>query len=366
MNKNNVGCISYDKSRDAYRVALVDNTGKRIFKRFKTQQAAEEWLTTTRADMFRGEYIPENTLTLGAWILEYLDTYKKPKVRPSTLARYYSTLRQLEPIANIQLKDLTAMRIQKFYNTLDTSSSDRAKVHKLIKAALKKAVALGTMKDIMQAVEPISEKRKEIEIFQPAEITQMLEWVRKSKYYQRYYLFIKLAVSTGARLGELLALRTSRVHYDYIRIDYNAHDTNGKIYLNEPKTDNGIRNVTISHELAQELIEYADGGEFVFHTRLGGVWNTHNVERAWRNILDYTGLPRKHFHALRHTHATQLLVNNVPLLEVSKRLGHSKPSITLDLYGHSIPGYDKQIPEKVNAIFSFESGHTLGTLEVKK
>lgn len=349
---NGEGTVYYEKERNAFRVGIIDTTGKRITKRFKTKEAAEEWLLTTRADMHRGEYIPENTLAVGAWVMEYIDTYKKPKVRPSTLERYYCTMRQLAPIANIPLKDLTAITIQRFYNTLTTSTSDRAKVHKLLNAALKKAVALGTMKDITQAVEPISEKRREIEIFDLDEITKLLEWVQNSKYYQRYYLFLKLAVSTGARLGELLALRTSRVHTNYIRIDLNAHAVNGRVHINEPKTDNGIRNVTIPYELSQELIQYAAGGEYVFHNRFGGTWNTHNVERAWRSILDGAGIPRKHFHALRHTHATQLLANNVPLIEVSKRLGHSKPSITLDLYGHSIPGYDETIPEKVQNIFS--------------
>lgn len=365
---NGEGSISYDKSRDAYRVAVHDSTGKRIFKRFKTREAAEEWLLTTRADIVRGDYVPENTLTVGAWVLEYLDTYKRPKVRPSTLARYYTTLRQLEPIADVQLKDLTALSVQRFYNSLppEKSSSDKAKVHKLLKAALNKAVALGTMKDIMAAVEAVNEKRGEIEIFTLEELHKLLDWIATSQYYQRYYLFVKLAIASGARLGELLALRTSRVHDDYIRIDSSAHDTNGTLYINEPKTANGIRSVTIPAELAAALKEYADGAEYVFHNRFGRVWSTHNVERAWRNILDNAEIPRRHFHALRHTHATQLLANHVPLIEVSRRLGHSKPSITLDLYGHAIPGYDKQIPGKVEAIFGLNGGHSLGTTQGKK
>lgn len=361
------GSVSYEKSRNSYRAFLVVAEGKRITKRFKTKEAAEEWLVTTRADMLRGDYVPESTLTVGAWVLEYLETYKRPKVRPSTLARYYSTMRQLEPIADVQLKDLTALGVQRFYNSLppEQSSSSKAKVHKLLKAAMKKAVALGTMKNIMEAVEGISEKHREIEIFELEEIHKILNWVATSRYYQRYYLFIKLAIASGARLSELLALRTSRVYNDYIRIDLKAHDTNGKIYIGEPKTVNGIRNVTIPRELCDALREYADGGEYVFHTRTGGVWNTHNVERAWRAILDKAEVQRKHFHALRHTHATQLLANYVPLIEVSRRLGHSKPSITLDLYGHAIPGYDKKIPEKVQAIFNFD-GCNVGAMLLKK
>lgn len=51
----------------------------------------------------------------------------------------------------------------------------------------------------------------------------------------------------------------------------------------------------------------------------------------------------KKFHALRHTHATMLLASGAPLIDVSRRLGHAKPSITLDLYGHAMPGKDKEL-----------------------
>ena len=67
------------------------------------------------------------------------------------------------------------------------------------------------------------------------------------------------------------------------------------------------------------------------------------MERAWERILKEAKIEHKKFHALRHTHATQLLAAGVPLLEVAKRLGHSSPAITLKLYAHAIPNYDHQI-----------------------
>lgn len=71
-----------------------------------------------------------------------------------------------------------------------------------------------------------------------------------------------------------------------------------------------------------------------------------------KSILLLASVPHKKFHVLRHTHATQLLANGVPLLEVSKRLGHSRASHTLDLYGHAIPGYDASLPNKISKIFN--------------
>lgn len=59
----------------------------------------------------------------------------------------------------------------------------------------------------------------------------------------------------------------------------------------------------------------------------------------------------KKFHALRHTHATMLLASGEPVIDVSRRLGHSKPSITLDVYGHAIPGHDQKIADKISGLY---------------
>ena len=56
------------------------------------------------------------------------------------------------------------------------------------------------------------------------------------------------------------------------------------------------------------------------------------------------------FHCLRHTHATQLLRNGVPVHIVSARLGHAKPSITLDIYCHLLGGEDNDAAREAEAI----------------
>lgn len=62
----------------------------------------------------------------------------------------------------------------------------------------------------------------------------------------------------------------------------------------------------------------------------------------------------KKFHALRHTHATDLLAGGENIMEVTRRLGHSKASTTLDLYGHAIPGNDVKVAQKVAKLYKFE------------
>ena len=65
-------------------------------------------------------------------------------------------------------------------------------------------------------------------------------------------------------------------------------------------------------------------------------------------MLRDAGLPKIRFHDLRHTSASLMLNHGVPLIVVCRRLGHSKPSITLDVYGHLIPGTQLEAAEKID------------------
>jgi integrase len=67
-----------------------------------------------------------------------------------------------------------------------------------------------------------------------------------------------------------------------------------------------------------------------------------NIRRAFRKLLAASGFPKIRFHDLRHTAASLMLNHGIPVLIVSKRLGHSKPSITLDVYGHLLPSKQEE------------------------
>jgi integrase len=76
----------------------------------------------------------------------------------------------------------------------------------------------------------------------------------------------------------------------------------------------------------------------IFPSTIGTPMEPRNLYRRYKKLLQKAGLPDIRFHDLRHTAATLMLLNGIPLLVVSRRLGHSKPSVTLDIYGHAIPG----------------------------
>ncbi|MBP5199880.1 MAG: tyrosine-type recombinase/integrase [Schwartzia sp.] len=78
-----------------------------------------------------------------------------------------------------------------------------------------------------------------------------------------------------------------------------------------------------------------------------------NMERAWRIIVEATEVPYRNFHILRHTNATDLLAKGISIVEVARRLGHSRISHTLELYGHAIPPYGPTIVRQIEALYTF-------------
>jgi integrase len=78
----------------------------------------------------------------------------------------------------------------------------------------------------------------------------------------------------------------------------------------------------------------------------------NNVSVAWRAFAKGIGLPDVRFHALRHTHASQLIDAGVDIVSISKRLGHAKPDITLKVYAHLFRNDDGKCAAAINAAMS--------------
>ena len=150
-----------------------------------------------------------------------------------------------------------------------------------------------------------------------------------------------LALATGMRRGELLALRWSEVDLDggVVTVERSVEETGTSLTIKPPKTEAGNRAITIpanavtmlrAHRAEQMRLRLAlgQGGApvLVFSTIDGKMFFPDDFSKTWQRIVTARKLPKVTFHALRHTHASILLAQGVPVLTVSKRLGHSKAS----------------------------------------
>lgn len=189
---------------------------------------------------------------------------------------------------------------------------------------------------------------------------------------------VRLALNTGARRGELLALDWSCVHFgevDWIDIKKSLSATEG---IKEPKTKCSIGGVSIDEETAEHLkrlrriqdehmpdflTSRPDEERPVFCDDRGGYYDPNHFSRWWRQFRDDAGFPDLRFHELRHTVATQL-ANSRELspLQVQKRLRHAKLSTTAS-YVHNDEGID---PEAANAMASICRNKKGGTAVILK
>ena len=174
----------------------------------------------------------------------------------------------------------------------------------------------------------------------------------------RYYPLFLCAVRTGLRMGELLALQWSDLDWQGRFIEVRRNYTHFQITT--PKSGES-RRVDMSKELTQTLKDLllerqidagATGTEvplWVFPSETGGLLHPHNIrDRVFYGLLKKAGLRKVRFHDLRHTFASLLLQNGESPVYVKEQMGHSSIQVTVDLYGHLIPGGNKQAVDRLD------------------
>ncbi len=151
--------------------------------------------------------------------------------------------------------------------------------------------------------------------------------------YTHYGDLIRFAVYTGLRWGEIIALTPDDVDHELGLVDVNKAWCAVSKRLKGPKSLSSIREVVV-HPDGMPALERAwySSGEFMFEKRGGGRLEQGNFyTNVWSGARKRAGLTWR-FHDLRHTYATLLIKSGLDQLSVSAMLGHSKPSVTYDIY----------------------------------
>ena len=349
---NNEGTI-YQRKNGRW-VAQVRIEGRRLSKSFSTQKEARRWIREMQDQI-------ENGLSADGFKMTVHDLFKmwlesiQGSVRPRTLDQYQGVVRNhLEPVlGEIKLRELQPYQIQQLYNSLlaeGKSNRTVQLVHSVIHRALVVGQQLGLVgRNPASAVTPPKVPQKEMQVLDDNQARQLLIAAQGDRYEAMYYL----AITTGLRQGELLGLKWDDIDFSsgILQVKRQLQRVPGKgVRLSEPKTKAGRRqiqlgpesvNQLITHRKRQDIEREGDRWEehgLIFPSSVGTPTGQRNLIRSYKRLLKKAGLPNIRFHDLRHTAATLMLLNGIPLIVVSRRLGHSKPSVTLDIYGHYLPG----------------------------
>jgi len=246
--------------------------------------------------------------------------------------------------------------------------------HMVIHKALGSAVEWGlVIRNVADAVRPPKAQRIEMQTWSENEIVQFLEAAKTTPYYELFYL----ALFTGIRRSELLALRWQDIDFIYsqIYVSRSLHVLkDSKVVFRSPKTATGRRTIALSPSAILLLRDYREKKEaeslllgkpvsdddLVFST-LGKHLLPNTVTHAWSKLVHHIGLKTIRLHDARHTHASIMLKQGIHPKIVQERLGHSSIQITLDTYSHVAPGLQEAAANRFDDILRIK--HNENTAE---
>ncbi len=363
---NNEGCIYQRK--DGRWCAQVSLSGRRITKYAKTQRECREWVKQTLDKIEYGLTFEGTQLTLEHFTESWLSG-KEISRRPGTVRSYRRMAEKdiLPVLGKMRMQNIQPSHIKQLYALMSADGKGARTiqlVHIVLHGAFKQAVKEGLIgRSPMDAVERPRVETAEYQILTEEQARQFLIAATGSPYETLFYL----ALTTGMRKGELLGLKWSDLDREkgilLVQRQLQQVGWSGA-FLVPPKTKAGHRQIKLG-EVAlakldahrqQQVLQRAAAGDrwqengMTFTSGIGTYLDQSKVSREFKRLLKQAGLPDIRFHDLRHTSISILLESGTPVNTVQRRAGHSKPSVTTDIYGHVMARSQDEAAQKIEEI----------------
>jgi integrase len=379
-----------------------------------TKDEARKELREIEAKIERRTFLHEKKAPLFSAVKTEWLKYKKQFLRETTYETYEANLRNyFDSLNGLRINQITIATIEKFIAELQNKALSTKATRKpgYIPTGKEKKISLNTMRKIIvtlnqvmayavrhrlidynpvrDAERPRSQgkevQEKAISILTPKQIRNFLEAVTD----ERYHTLFLTAIMTGARQGEILGLKWSDIDFSKKQISINRTFNMGRFFT--PKTKGSIRQIDLAPMAVRALAAWklfstikekekreekqsengieenaAENRNLVFPNEAGGPMNYSNmVQRHFRKALKDAGIPQIRFHDLRHTYASLLLAQGENVKYVQTQLGHSSPTVTLNVYAHLMKKENQEAACRLeNTIFQ-ATGHNLVTNEEK-
>lgn len=296
-------------------------------------------------------------ISLAEFCVQYLDI-KKDSFSPATLDFYKNIIDRfiIPSMGHLKVQSIKPAHVQAFIKQLSSVTRSERNGHQnengkklsastirryltVLQSILKQAVKLDIIPlnpanaDKLTLPKAVTPK---IEIFNKQEAAEMLSFLEKEEL--QFQVLIQLAIMTGCRRGELVALKFSDIDFNRnkITVERAAIKQKGKKVAFKPPKDYEVRTITIN-PYCIDLIKLLQAEKREQATRIGSQWiegnwlftqwngepmNPQTPTKHFSKFLEKNGLKHRKFHSLRHTSATLLLYGGVNIKQVQERLGH--------------------------------------------
>jgi integrase len=306
---------------------------------------------TPLAEFLRAEWLPAIRTT----------------VRATTYANYVSHVEShiVPRLGDLRLSEIQGRSLNAFYATLlvegrvdgkgPLATSSVRRIHAALHKALKDGVRWGYLSenpaDSADPPKLRAEGPNEMATWSAEQLRAFLAFVRLDELYPLWFLL----ATTGMRRGEVLGLRWCDVDLGagQVAVRQSLVAVGSESQLSTPKTNRGRRVVAIDRRTCEVLAALRsrcadrEPNAMIFGGHIHAALSPTAVTKRFRTLVAASGLPRIRLHDLRHTHATLALQAGVHPKIVSERLGHSKVSLTLDVYSHAVPHMQRDAAEQI-------------------
>lgn len=369
-----------EKKNSGYKITVscgYDAAGKQIRKRMTwtpdpgmTKRQIEKELNR-QATLFEervktGGVVVSGKIRLRDYLEQFMESYVKVYRQPNTIARYERDIKRINAgLGHIRLEELRTGHINAFTVALQEdgvkesggklASSSVNTIIRTLSSAMGKAVRWGYIdSNPCQYADGPSSASAEAKYLDEPEAKRMLSLLVNEPI--KWRALITFDLLSGLRRGELLGLQWGDIDFDnhlvHIERTWNYTSTTG-CYFGPTKTARSKRPLHLSTSVFVVLLEY-QRWQNSQRAALGDAWKgTPDDDRVFttdegapmfptaptwwlRKFTQRTGLPQVSIHSLRHSFASLMIADDVPIVEVSSQLGHAKASTTTNIYGHVI------------------------------
>lgn len=305
-------------------------------KGFATKREASQAETIAKNKLMQGIII-NNKSSFIEYYHQWIDVNKKDVITDRAFQTFVNAINQFKTF--IESENLKDVSIENFNTTLyrkfikwygsDHATESVRKVHNCLKASIEDAIQEGLMykdptyKAVVKGAKPT--QREEDKFMSIKAFNGLKDYVKGT--HKQSYLFIYLLIITGGRFGEVQRLN---------KTDFNF--VNNTIHLPGTKTETSDRTIDIPNidmkyvQSALSEMPINISGQ-LFNTGISLITNNAVTKVLQKYCLE-NKLGKYTLHALRHTHCSYLLHNDVSIYYISKRLGHRNIKTTMDVYSH--------------------------------